>query len=106
MTSFDERENAFETEFAHREELRFRVRERAVALLAQWAAQRLGKSGEEVKAFTREIVEADVASSTSEPTIDRIVADLVPAGIPPQEVRQAMNRFLAAAKVAVRDNRS
>lgn len=102
MSSFDERENAFEAGFARREESRFRVRERAVALLAQWAAQRLGKSAAAAEALSREIVEADVGSPTLEPTIDRVVADLAAAGIPEQEVRQAMNRFLEEAEAAER----
>jgi hypothetical protein len=34
MTSFDQRENAYEAEFAHREELKSKVRERANKLLA------------------------------------------------------------------------
>jgi hypothetical protein len=105
MTSFDERENAFEAEFAHREELKFRARECAVASLAQWTAQRLGESGEAVEAYTREIVAADVANPTIELTIDRIAADLGAAGIPAQEVRRLMDQFLAEAEAAVRINR-
>ena len=106
MSSFDERENAFEAELAHRAEAKFRVRERAVASLAQWAALRLGKSAAAAKVLAREIIAADVASPTVEPTINRIVADLVPAGIPKQEIRQAMNRFLAEAEAAERTGRS
>ncbi|PJG51235.1 hypothetical protein CVM73_31960 [Bradyrhizobium forestalis] len=105
MSSFDERENAFETEFAHREESKVRVRERAVASLAQWAARRLGRSAAAAKVLTQEVLEADVASPTVEPTIDRIVADLAPVGIPKQEVWQAMHRFLAEAEVAERSGR-
>jgi len=61
MTSFDERKSGFEVEFAHRQELKYKVRERAVALLARWAAQRLGKMGEAIEAHVREIVASDVA---------------------------------------------
>ncbi|MCP3463353.1 DUF1476 domain-containing protein [Bradyrhizobium sp. CCGUVB23] len=102
MTSFNERENAFEAEFAHREELKFRVREHAVVSLARWSAQRLGKSEEAIKAFTRETIEVDVTGPTFEPTIERIATALAPIGIPPQEVRQAMDRFVAGAEAAVR----
>ncbi|WP_280706459.1 DUF1476 domain-containing protein [Bradyrhizobium sp. BR13661] len=105
MTSFDKRESAFEAEFAHREELKFRAREYAVASLAQWAAQRLGKSGEAAETYAREIMAADVANPTVALTIDRIAADLGAAGISAQEVRRVMDRFLAEAEAAARVNR-
>ena len=101
MTSFDERENAFEAEFAHREELKFKVRERAVALLARWAAQRLGKAGEAIEAYVREIVASDVADPRQDATFERIAADLAPIGVTQQEVRRAEEQFLAQAVASV-----
>ncbi len=44
MTTFDERERAFEAKFAHDEELRFLVIARRDRLFANWAAERLGLS--------------------------------------------------------------
>jgi ATPase inhibitor subunit zeta len=43
MTSLEQRENAYEAEFAHGEELKFKAREGAVRLLAIWAAGRLAR---------------------------------------------------------------
>ena len=102
MTSFDERENAFEMEFAHREELKFKVRERAVALLARWAAPQLGKTGEAAETYAREMVARDVANPTPDATIDGVVAELGPVGVTEQEVRRAMERFRAQAETSVR----
>jgi hypothetical protein len=62
MTSFDQRENAYEVEFAHQQELRFKIRERAVKLLALRAAERLGKTGQAGEACAVEMVAVDVAS--------------------------------------------
>ena len=97
MTSFDERENAYEAEFAHREELRFKVREEAIKLLALWAAERLGKSGQAGEAYAQDIVVLDVASSKPEVALGHIVSDLHTTGVSEQEVCQAMNQFLAQA---------
>jgi hypothetical protein len=97
MTSFDQRENAFEAEFAHREELKFRVRERAMASLALWAAQRLGMASAAAEAYAREIVGADVANPRPDPALERIAADLRPLGVTEQEVRRCMEQFLAQA---------
>ena len=102
MTSFDERENAFEAEFAHREEVKFKVRERAVALLARWAAQRLGKAGEATETYVREIVASDVADPRQDATFEHIAADLAPVGVTQQEVRRAEEQFLAQAVASVR----
>jgi hypothetical protein len=76
MTSFDQRENEYEVEFAHREELRFKVRERAVKLLALWAAERLGKTGQAGEAYAVEMVAADVASPTPDTVLGHFVSDL------------------------------
>jgi hypothetical protein len=102
MTTFDERENAYEAKFAHEQELRFKVRERAVALLALWAAERLGKSAEAGKAYARDIVATDVDNPASGAAVDRIVNDLRASGITDQEIRQARDRFLAQANQSMR----
>jgi hypothetical protein len=102
MTSLDRRENAFETEFAHQEELKFRARERAVRALAMWAAAQLGKTGEAAGAYAQEIVAADVTEPTT--TIDRIVAALAPKQVQASEVQRMMDRFLAAPDAPPRDS--
>ena len=51
MTTFDDRERAFETKFAHDEELRFRVIARRNRLLGGWAARLMGLSDAEADAY-------------------------------------------------------
>ena len=102
MTTFDERENAYEAEFAHQAELRFKVRERAISLLALWAAERLGKTAEDSQAYVREIVALDVANPTPGVAVERIVTDLRAKNISEQEVCQARDRFLAQAHKSIR----
>lgn len=102
MTSLKERENAYEAEFVHREELKFRVREKAVRSLALWAAEQLGKTGGEAAAYATEVLASDIANSRLGATTARVVADLVPAGIGQTEVNRMMNRFIAEAEAAMR----
>jgi hypothetical protein len=102
MTLFDQRENAYEAEFAHREEVRFKVRERAVRMLALWAAERLGKSGQASEAYARDIVAMDVASSKPDVAFGRIVEDLGARGFSVLEVRQARDRLLAQVDASIR----
>src|SRR5262249_728848 len=98
MTTFNERESAYEAQFAHQEELRFKARERAVRLLGLWAAKRLGKSAEASEAYARDIVADDVADPGSEAAFERIMNDLRSGGVSEQEVRQASDRFGVQAR--------
>jgi hypothetical protein len=102
MMSLEQRENAYEAEFAHREDLKFQAREKAVGALALWAAERLGMADEARQAFAAEIVTADVTESSPEATVERIATILVPRGISRAEIHRMMDRFLAVADEAVR----
>ena len=55
MTTFDERERAFETKFAHDEELRFLLIARRDRLFAHWAAEKLGLSDQTCAELTKSV---------------------------------------------------
>ena len=50
MSSFDDRENAFENKFAHDAEMQFKAEARRNKLLGLWAAGLLGKSDNDAAA--------------------------------------------------------
>ena len=56
MTTFQEREQAFEAKFAHDEEFRFLVTARRDKLLAQWTADRLQLTGQSRTDLTSSIL--------------------------------------------------
>jgi hypothetical protein len=56
MTTFDSREKGFENKFAHEEELAFKTRSRRNYLLGLWAAENLGKSGDDAEGYARQFV--------------------------------------------------
>jgi hypothetical protein len=60
MTTFDKREEAFEQQFAHDEELKFKATARRNKLLGLWAAEKLGLSGAEADSYALSIVMADL----------------------------------------------
>lgn len=62
MTSFDKREEGFEQQFAHDEELRFRATARRNKLLGHWAAEKLGLSGTEADSYALALVMSDIES--------------------------------------------
>jgi hypothetical protein len=76
MTTFDDRENAFENKFAHDEEMKFKAEARANKLLGQWAAGLLGKTGDDVDAYAREVIKADFEEAGHDDVIRKVAADL------------------------------
>ncbi len=51
MTTFDKREEAFEQQFAHDEELKFKATARRNKMLGLWAAEKLGLTGAEADSY-------------------------------------------------------
>ena len=92
MTTFDDRERAFETKFAHDEELRFRVRARRNRLLGQWAARLMGLSDAEADAYAKDVIRADFEEAGDEDVIRKVLGDLTGAGVDCDEakVREAI----------------
>ncbi|MDV7272214.1 DUF1476 domain-containing protein [Thioclava sp. A2] len=76
MTTFDDREHAFENKFAHDAELRFKAEARRNKLVGQWAAELLGKSGDAAEAYVKEVVAADFKEAGDEDVIAKLAADL------------------------------
>jgi hypothetical protein len=64
MTTFDKREEAFEKQFAHDEELRFKATARRNKMLGLWAAEKLGLSGAEADSYALSVVMSAFEDST------------------------------------------
>jgi hypothetical protein len=90
MTTFDNREKAFEDKFAHDADLRFRVAARRDRLVGLWAAEQLGHSGEAAETYATSIVVADLEEAGDEDVVRKLVADLSNAGITEAGVRAAL----------------
>jgi hypothetical protein len=76
MTTFDERESAFENKFAHDEEMKFKAEARANKLLGLWAAELLGKSGDDAEAYAVEVIKADFEEAGHEDVVRKVAGDL------------------------------
>lgn len=97
MTTFDDRENAFENKFAHDAEMQFRAEARRNKLVGLWAAGLLGKSGDEAAEYAISVVAADFEEAGIEDVVRKVAADLAgKAGA--DDVRAKMNELLPVAK--------
>ena len=97
MTTFDDREKAFENKFAHDEELQFRTLARRDKLLGLWAAGLMGKSAEAAAAYARDVVSADVEEAGDEDVFRKIAGDLG-ARSDAVTIRTRMAELLSEAK--------
>lgn len=100
MSQFDDRERAFETKFAHDEELKFRVIARRNRLLGEWAARKMGLSEEETASYAKDVVRADFEEAGDGDVIRKVLGDLTAAGIETDEseIRQCLEHKFAEAK--------
>jgi hypothetical protein len=99
MTSFNDREKAFEKKFAMDQELKFRAEARRNRLLAQWAGEKLGLSGAAVDDYIKAVRKADLAEKGDEDVFRKLRKDLDDKGVrvPDAELRKAMADFLLTA---------
>ncbi len=99
MTSFDDREKAFEKKFAHDQELRFKAEARRNKMLGEWAAAQLGLSGDAVEDYVKAVRKADLAEKGDEDVFRKIRADFDAKGVSVSDadLRAKMSDFLATA---------
>ena len=76
MSTFDDRENAFENKFAHDAEMQFKADARRNKLLGLWAADLMGKTGEEAAEYAREVVKSDFEEAGHEDVYRKVSGDL------------------------------
>jgi hypothetical protein len=100
MTTFNDREKAFENKFAHDEEMQFRAMARANKLLGLWAASLLGKTGADADAYAMEVVHADFQEAGHEDVYRKLAADLDYRADEPT-IRAKMAEFLAQTKAQI-----
>ena len=100
MTTFDDRERAFETKFARDEEMAFRVTARRNKLLGHWAAGLMKLTPEEAEGYARAVVQAEFEEAGDEDVVRKLVGDLAAAEVDVDEaqVRQAIEEKAIEAR--------
>jgi len=97
MTTFDDREHAFEAKYAHDSEMLFRAEARRNKLLGLWAAELMGKSGDAANDYAMSVVSADFEEAGSEDVVRKVAADLGDRASA-EAIRAKMAELLAVAK--------
>jgi hypothetical protein len=99
MTTFDEREKAFENKFAHDEDLKFKALARRNKMIAEWAAAKLGITGQALADYTKAVRKVDLTGKGSNKVFEKVKSDLATRGISvtDAEIKKQMADFLARA---------
>lgn len=99
MSGLDKRGDAYENKFAHDAELKFKAEARRNKLLGHWAAELLGKSGDGIADYAKEVVRADFDEPGDEDVFRKIRADFDAAGVAQSDddIRAQMNSLMATA---------
>ena len=107
MSTFDKREEGFEKQFAHDEELRFKAKARRDKLLGFWAAGHLGRSGKDAEAYAGSLVAVDMAEPGGEAIFRKIRGDFDAAGVQQSDhqIHRTMEELLAKATVEIKAGR-
>lgn len=100
MTTFDDRERAFESKFAHDQEMAFRITARRNRLVGAWAAELMKLTPAEADAYSKAVVQADFEEAGDEDVVRKILGDLTSAGVDIDEgrIRTALDEVTIEAR--------
>ena len=107
MTTFDKREEGFEKQFAHDEELRFKANARRNKMLGAWAANQLGLSGTDADAYAKEVVMADFEEAGDEDVFRKVRKDFDAKGVKQtdQQIRTTMTSLMTEAVAQIKSGK-
>ncbi len=97
MSTFDDRETAFENKYAHDAEMQFKAEARRNKLLGLWAAELLGKSGDDAEAYANDVVKSDFEEAGDEDVFRKVSGDLGGKATD-EDIRAKMTELMAVAK--------
>jgi hypothetical protein len=99
MTTFDKREDAFEKQFAHDEELKFKATARRNKLLGLWAAEKMGLSGADADSYALSVVMAEFEETGDHDISHKIRKDFDAKGVAQSDhqIARTMSEFMAMA---------
>jgi hypothetical protein len=103
VSGFEDRKKGQEAKFALDAELRFKAEARRNKLLGIWAAELMGLTGDEAKAYAAEVVAADFEEAGDEDVFRKVSADIKAKGlsVTDEAIRQKMAQLVEVAREQV-----
>ncbi|MBL4801560.1 MAG: DUF1476 domain-containing protein [Emcibacter sp.] len=105
MTQFDDREQAYEKEFARNKEFDFKVSARRNKLLGLWAADLMGLADAAADAYASQVIASDFEEAGDEDVYRKVKGDLDKsrAEISEHQLRREMEDLLVTARQQLTD---
>lgn len=106
MTTYDNREKAFENKFARDADLKFKAESRRNKALAEWAAGKLGITGDAVTDYVKAVRKADLEEKGDDDVVRKVKKDFADKGVAvtDDEIKDKMGEFLAKAVADIEAN--
>jgi hypothetical protein len=103
MTTFDDRQQAFENKFKHDQDLQFRVNARRAKLLGLWAAAQMKMSAEDAETYAKQVVSADFEEAGVDDIVRKVHTDLSGKGVTvsTHQIEREAERLLGEAKAQI-----
>ena len=103
MTTFNDRENAYENKYAHDRELEFKINARRNKLVGLWAAEMMHMKQEDAEAYAKKLIMADISQPGEDDVVSQVMEDFRKTGISvtEKEVREKMHIMLNMARAQV-----
>ncbi|KQS55541.1 aldolase [Brevundimonas sp. Leaf363] len=104
MTTFDDRERAFESKFALDQEQEFKAVARRNKLLGLWAAEKMGLSPDSAEEYAKAVVRADFEQPGEEDVFRKVAGDFEGSGLTVSEgeIRRKMDELGSLARDQIR----
>lgn len=97
MSNMNDREKAFESKYAHDQEMKFKIVARRNKLLGMWAGALLGKA--DIDAYAKDVVASDFEEAGEEDVVRKVAADFSAGGVSQtaEDIRNKMMELLPIA---------
>ena len=104
MTTFDDREKAYEAKFALDQEQEFKAMARRNKLLGLWAAEKMELSPDSAEQYAQAVVRADFEQPGDEDVFRKVAGDFKGAGLTVSEgeIRSKMDELASFARDQIR----
>lgn len=104
MTTFDDREKAYEAKFALDQDQEFKAMARRNKLLGLWAAGKMELSPDSAEQYAQAVVRADFEQPGDEDVFRKVAGDFKGAGLTVSEgeIRSKMDELASVARDQVR----
>lgn len=104
MTTFDDREKAFEAKYALDQEQEFKAIARRNRMLGLWAAEKMGLSSESADQYAAAVVRADFEQPGDEDVFRKVAGDFKASGLSVSEgeIRSKIDELASIAREGIR----